>query len=170
VTGVQTCALPIYKPFNKGENDVFQVIERHDSLRYAWNILIWGAILGMIFFAKRKQRAVPVIVAPQNKSLEFLETVGDLYLHEANHLDMAKKKIRYFYHNVHLMYLLRENDTDFWINLQQKSGVNTSMLNKLKEIILRLDQLKQASPEYLLRLNTLLEDFYAQSGKYKQYE
>ncbi len=159
-----------YKPFNKSDSDVFQVLDRNDALKYAWNILVWGALLALLFFAKRKQRPVPVILKPQNKSLEFLETIGDLYLNQADHIDMAKKKIRYFYHNVQLMYLLRENESDFWINLQQKSGVDESILNKLKEIILGLNEFKQVSPNFLLRLNNLLEEFYAQSGKYKRHE
>jgi len=66
--------------------------------------------------------------------------------------------------------LLRENESDFWINLQQKSGVDESILNKLKEIILGLNEFKQVSPNFLLRLNNLLEEFYAQSGKYKRHE
>lgn len=159
-----------YKPMNRTEATQTDLIQSNESLRIAWKLLLYGSILGLFFFAKRRQRAVRIIPEPQNKSLEYIETMGDLYLNEADNLNMAKKKIRYFYHNVQLQYMLRENDTDFWEHLRQKSGVEEKTMNKIKEMILALPKFNAVSPEFLLRLNNLLEDFYAQSGKYPRSE
>ncbi|MBI1222247.1 MAG: hypothetical protein GC180_06540 [Bacteroidetes bacterium] len=155
-----------YKPFNHKEKSSLDIILSNKALTIAWYLLLYGSILAVLFFAKRKQRAVPIIKDPENKSLEFIQTIGDLYFNEGNHLDMANKKVRYFFHNAQLTYLLRENEDDFWDKLQQKSGAKEITIRKLKEMITTIHQFKQMSPDYLIRLNSLLEDFYAESGKY----
>ncbi|MHB1277850.1 MAG: DUF4350 domain-containing protein [Bacteroidia bacterium] len=160
-----------YKPyFRSEEKGAFQLIKKNQALNYAWTLLITGTILALFFFAKRRQRAIPLIPQPENNSLEFIETIGDLYFQEGNHLDVAKKKIRYFYHNVQLLFLLHEHETDFWIKLRQKSGAKETTIHKLKEMIQAIDTFKQISPAFLGRLNNHLEDFYAQTGKYPYHE
>lgn len=160
-----------YKPyFRSKDQNAFQLIRQNKALNYAWTLLISGAAFAIFFFAKRRQRAIPLIPQPENKSLEFIETIGDLYFQEGNHLDVAKKKIRYFYHNVQLQFMLHEHESDFWIKLQQKSGAKETTIHKLKEMIQAMDTLKQISPQFLSRLNSYLEDFYAQTGKYPYHE
>ncbi|MDX5430643.1 MAG: hypothetical protein LPK49_06335 [Bacteroidota bacterium] len=155
-----------YKPFRYKEKSQFSYIHQNKALNYAWQILLYGSLLALFFFAKRKQRAIPHQPTPPNRSLEFIETIGDLYFNEGNHKDVAQKKIRYFYHHVQMKYLLHENDVDFWLHLQKKTGVKEDVLKKLKDMILATSSFTRISPEYLLRLNTHLEEFYAQSGKY----
>lgn len=160
-----------YKPFFRAKDQSpFQLIQQNKALDYAWTLLLTGSLLALFFFARRRQRAIPILPEPENKTLEFIETIGDLYFQEGNHIDVAKKKIRYFYHNVQLLFLLHEHETDFWTKLQQKSGVKEVTIHKLKEMILAMDKFTQISPEFLGRLNTHLEDFYAQTGKYPYHE
>ena len=52
--------------------------------------------LFMIFTARRKQRAIPVIREPENKSLEFAELIGTLYYQKKDHADLVRKKYLYF--------------------------------------------------------------------------
>lgn len=159
-----------YKPYHRKDENAFQLLKKSKALNYAWTLLIAGSILGIIFFAKRKQRAIPVILPPENKTLEFIENIGDLYFQEGNHHDLIRKKIRYFYHNISLMYMLHENEPDFWVKLQQKSGAKEKTVRKLKDMILAFHNLKGVSRDFLLVLNGHLEDFYAQSGKYPSHE
>ena len=50
----------------------------------------------MIFTARRRQRAIPIIREPENKSLEFTELIGTLYYQKKNHADLVRKKFTYF--------------------------------------------------------------------------
>lgn len=159
-----------YKPYHRQQENAFQLLRKSKALNYAWTLLIAGTLLGLVFFAKRKQRAIPVIPPPENKTLEFIENIGDLYFQEGNHQDLIRKKIRYFYHNVLLLYMLHENEVDYWTKLQQKSGANEKTIRKLKDMILAFQNLKGVSRDFLLVLNRHLEDFYAQSGKYPSHE
>lgn len=159
-----------YKPYHRGEENAFQLLRTNKALNYAWTLLVASCIIAFVFLAKRKQRAIPILPPPENKTLEFIENIGDLYFQEGNHKDLIQKKIRYFYHNVLLLYMLHENEVDFWTKLQQKSGANEKTIRKLKDMILAFNNLKGVSRDFLLVLNGHLEDFYAQSGKYPNHE
>jgi MoxR-like ATPase len=52
-------------------------------------------ILFMIFTAKRRQRVIPVVHEPANKSLEFTELIGTLYFQKKDHADLVRKKFSY---------------------------------------------------------------------------
>ena len=57
----------------------FRYILSQPALKTAFYILLIG-LLGFIFFEiKRKQRAIPIIKPPDNDSLQFVRTIGNLY-------------------------------------------------------------------------------------------
>ena len=66
------------------------------SLTWAYYLTLAGLGLFMIFESKRRQRVIPVIEPVKNKSLEFVETVGQLYYQQADHASIAEKKIQYW--------------------------------------------------------------------------
>ena len=57
----------------------FRYFLAHEPLRWALYLTIITIILFMIFTAKRRQRVIPVMHEPANKSLEFTELIGTLY-------------------------------------------------------------------------------------------
>lgn len=50
----------------------------------------------MIFTARRRQRPIPVIRRPENRTLEFTELIGTLYFQKKEHGDLIRKKFTYF--------------------------------------------------------------------------
>ena len=56
----------------------FRYLLAHQPLRWALYLTMITIILFMIFTAKRRQRVIPVIHEPANKSLEFTELIGTL--------------------------------------------------------------------------------------------
>lgn len=65
-------------------------------LRWALYLTMLAIVLFMIFTARRRQRAIPVIREPENKSLEFTELIGTLYFQKKDHADFVRKKFIYF--------------------------------------------------------------------------
>ena len=53
-------------------------------------------ILFMIFTAKRRQRIIPVVTAPQNRSLGFMQLISNLYYQKHDNIEMLKMKYMYF--------------------------------------------------------------------------
>ena len=73
----------------------FRYLLAHQPLRWALYLTMITIILFMIFTAKRRQRAIPVIQEPANKSLEFTELIGTLYFQKKDHADLVRKKFSY---------------------------------------------------------------------------
>ena len=67
----------------------------HQALRWALYLTMITILLFMIFTAKRRQRAIPVVRKPANKSLEFTELIGTLYFQKKDHVDLVRKKFAY---------------------------------------------------------------------------
>lgn len=65
-------------------------------LRWALYLTMITILLFMLFTARRRQRAIPVIREPENKSLEFTELIGTLYYQKKDHADLVRKKFIYF--------------------------------------------------------------------------
>lgn len=65
-------------------------------IRRALYLSMFSILLFMIFAARRRQRVIPVIRGPENKSLEFVELIGTLYYQKKDHADLVRKKYLYF--------------------------------------------------------------------------
>ena len=73
----------------------FRYLLAHQPLRWALYLTMITILLFMIFTAKRRQRAIPVVREPANKSLEFTELIGTLYFQKKDHVDLVRKKFAY---------------------------------------------------------------------------
>lgn len=74
----------------------FRFFLSQPPLRWALYLSMITILLFMIFTAKRRQRVIPIIREPENKSLEFTELIGTLYFQKKNHADLVHKKFTYF--------------------------------------------------------------------------
>lgn len=96
------------------------------ALKWAWWLFLMGMLLFMIFNAKRKQRIIPIIKPLPNTTVEFIKTIGNLYLQEGDYDNIINKKIVYFLEKIRSEYLLDTSILDdvFINKLQQKTGKN----------------------------------------------
>lgn len=58
--------------------------------------MMLGVVLFMIFTARRRQRVIPIVEKPKNRSLEFIQLIGTLYYQRHDHADLVRKKFRFF--------------------------------------------------------------------------
>ena len=65
-------------------------------LRWATYFTIALLILFMFFAAKRRQRIIPVVNTPPNRSLEFMQLISNLYFQKHNNGEILKMKHTYF--------------------------------------------------------------------------
>jgi hypothetical protein len=146
------------KPGRKANTPLAYILEQ-DSLRASWYLILVLATVFMIFGAKRHQRAIPEIKPPQNSSLEFAKTLGNLYLSENNHKDIARKKFRYWLDFLREHYYLSFENSEVpdAEKIAEKTGVNVDTIIILRNHIENMPQLNQ---ELLIRFNAALEDFY----------
>lgn len=74
----------------------FRYLLAHKPLRWALYLTMLTIVLFMLFTAKRRQRVIPVMEKPENKSLEFVKLIGTLYYQRQDHADLLRKKFTYF--------------------------------------------------------------------------
>ncbi len=157
-----------YKEVNKYASTPIRYILSQPSLKWAYFTLLISSIIFVIFKGRRDQRIIPVIKPLANTTLEFINTVGNLYYKQSNHKNIADKKIIYFMDYVRAKYSLRTlNLNDELISqLSEKSYIDKSEINKMIELINVVsisETIKQAT---LIELNNLIENFYTKTGAY----
>lgn len=131
------------------------------ALKYAWWVFLGGLVLFIFFNAKRKQRIVPVIEPLRNTSLDFVKSIGNLYLQEGDFHDMMAKKAQYFLNKVRLDLLIdtQNIDEEFAKKLQMKTGKSMEMINEAISLIKRAqDPYANVMKEDLARINKLLDE------------
>lgn len=147
-----------------GETSIFRVLLNNDALRISLYLTVLGFLLFMIFRAKRIQRIIPIIKPPVNSSIEFLDTISNLYYHKKDLDSIVDKRHAYFLDYIRKHYYLQTEhiDDEFIDSLSAKSGVEKDDLNDIFSLYKHMRG--QFSPvitnESFLRYNRLLEDFY----------
>ena len=103
---------------------LLRFVKANPPLKYAWRLLLGGLVLFAIFNIKRKQRIIPVITPLKNTSVEFVRSIGNLYLQEGDFHEMMAKKAQHFLYKVRLDLLIdtKNLDEDFIHKLHLKTG------------------------------------------------
>ncbi|SHG46854.1 hypothetical protein [Chryseobacterium sp. OV279] len=131
------------------------------ALKYAWWVLLGGLVLFIFFNAKRKQRIVPVVEPLKNTSLEFVKSIGNLYLQEGDFHDMMAKKGQYFLNKVRMDFLIdtQNLDEEFAKKLHLKTGKTMEMIHEAIVLIKKgQDPYANVMKEDLTRMNRLLDE------------
>jgi len=140
---------------------VMRFIFANPPLKYAWLLLLGGLLLFAVFNAKRKQRIVPIIEPLKNKSVEFVKSIGNLYLQEGDFHDMMAKKAQYFLHKIRIDFMIdtQKLDEEFAKKLQLKTGKNIEKINEAIQLIKKgTDPYANVMREDLIHMNKLLDE------------
>lgn len=130
------------------------------ALKYSWWLLLGGLLLFVFFNAKRKQRIVPIIEPLPNKSVEFVKSIGNLYLQEGDFHDMMAKKAQYFLNRVRMDLLIDTNSLDekFQEKLHLKTGISKDKIAEATKLLLDAQNpYSSVIKDDLVRMNNLLD-------------
>lgn len=117
--------IPMMGGDGDGLNSPLYYIMQQPSLKYAWWMIVAGGLLYVVFAAKRTQRVIPVLEAKTNTSLEFVRMIAALHFQNKNHMDMARKKMKYFVYFIRSKYGIHGQPVteDMIVRLSEKSKV-----------------------------------------------
>ncbi len=149
------------KNSSKTSQFFLRFILSNPALKYAWWVLLGGLVLFIFFNAKRKQRIVPVIEPLKNTSVDFVKSIGNLYLQEGDFHDMMAKKAQYFLNKVRMDLLIdtQNLDEEFEKKLQLKTGKPMEMISEATRFIKKaLDPYAAVMKEDLAKMNKLLDE------------
>ncbi len=129
----------------------------------------WAGILGltllllhMIFSIKRTQRIIPIVNPPENRSLEFTKTIGDLYHSTYDLHDLMRKIERHFKEYVREKYRITNylgtpEQTEV---LLAKSGKKIGLISSINTYFKDYRNLHIVDENSILRLSKKLQQFY----------
>ena len=131
------------------------------ELKWAYYLVLIGALIYLIFEGKRKQRAIPVILPLKNQTLAFTRTIADMYYEKREAKPIAEHKIANFLEYIrsrfHLGTIQREKD--FYVNLASRSGHSAEEIQRLIAFLEQLRNQVTVTDNELKELNTSIEKF-----------
>ena len=140
---------------------ILDFIHNNEGLKWAFYLLIFTLLIYFSLRIKRIQRAVPIIDAPKNDTLRFVDSISTLYLLRKDHLELLNKKMIYFLDRVRQYYHLETYriDEDFMKRLSVKSKVDLSSVQRLFQTYESLNDQKEITNEQFLDFNRLIQKF-----------
>jgi hypothetical protein len=130
-----------------------------EPLKWAYYITLCAVILFIVFEMKRKQRVIPVIKAPENTTVQFVTTIGNLYYQNREHRNIAEKKILFLLDQLRTKYRLSTTrlDDEFVRTLSKKTGRSEEDIRNLIQIINQVRSQDSIDQELLIKLNAQIE-------------
>lgn len=125
-----------------GDNSPLQYILSQPALAWAYYITLLGVLLYIIFRGKRKQRIIPITQFNNNTSLEYVDTISQIFLSQKQNRKLVAHIESIFYHNVRKKYFIARNHREFEKTFIQKSKIDE---NELRYV---LDKFKNAQDGY----------------------
>ena len=89
-----TAYLPTYE--DAVEGSPLRYLLTHRPLRWALYLTMLTILAFMCFTARRRQRAIPIVKEPENRSMEFVDLIAKLYEQRRDYRDITLKKFVYF--------------------------------------------------------------------------
>ena len=156
-----------YKDGRPTASGPLAVLLNTEYLKQAWQLFVVALFLFMMFKARRRQRIIPIINAPENSTLEFTQTIGQLYLEQGSHQQILTKKVQFFldYIKSHLRLDTSDIDDRFKVDLASRSGIPQQNIFKLFDLIDLTGNSTRISAKQLKQVTDSIDQFYKQSQR-----
>ncbi|TCK66669.1 uncharacterized protein DUF4350 [Winogradskyella wandonensis] len=155
----------IWDNYNKSGKKVItsplRYILTNPALKWAFYISLFSLILFVIFKGKRTQRIIPVVEKLENSTVEFTQTIGELYYQHGDYSNIIAKKIQYFLEFIRTKYFLNTTNlnSSFIEKLALKSSNSKEDAKAIVDYLLYLKSKTVHSESELIELNKKIEKF-----------
>jgi len=153
----------------------------HTPLRYILSEtpLRWGTysillllLLFMFFTAKRRQRIIPVINTPPNRTFGFMQLISNLYYQKHDNVEILKMKYMYFCaeikNQIGVELYERVPDESDYERLVEKTGIEKDLiyllLQNIRLAIYREEVYDLQLQQYIDGLNVILKGLKGEKG------
>ena len=152
-----------HKTVNRTALSPIMYIHHYPLLKQAWYFLWIILVIYLWLEIRRRQRPIPTLAKPVNSTLEFVKTMGRLYLARRDHRDIALKKYLYFKDFVkrkyHLSFDVSRQEEEM-VALSEKSGLPLKSIRQIVDIGQKINHLKSLTEGELIHFNRTIEFFY----------
>jgi len=153
--------------FKHGAPSPLRYILSVPALKMAYYLLISGLFIYILLNTKRKQRIIPVIQPPVNRTLEFVSTISALYQSTDDHKYMAQLKFKHFCEYVHFHFqinLLHDEERQIE-SLAEKTGTGIKLIKAITEGIRKIENKRKISAKELIHFSQQIDKMYSLIGK-----
>ena len=153
-----------YKPDRYVNTSPTRYILSQPPLQSAYYLLLITLLLYLVVESKRRQRVVPVMKPLENRSLQFVKTIGNLYFKQRNNADLTRKKAIFFKEFLREHYFLSNISAtgECVAIISAKSGVSIDLVRQLLDSISYYETAQKVSDVSLVGFNRNIELFYKQ--------
>ncbi|MBX2956270.1 MAG: hypothetical protein KF846_08945 [Cyclobacteriaceae bacterium] len=133
----------------------------NEPLSWAYYIAILSILLFMIFEARRRQRVIPIIKPLANTSVEFVQTIGNLYYQSADHKNIAEKRIAFLLEQLRSKYGINAHQVNeqTLLTIAKRTGHAEEKVRELFKLIGLIQGKNQIAESELKSLNEKLDQF-----------
>ncbi|MBP8823250.1 MAG: hypothetical protein KBH07_06370 [Flavobacteriales bacterium] len=148
-----------YKVGRAGSTSPLRYMLEQPALRWAYWTAIALLLLTVLVYARRRQRAIPVVEAPRNTSRDFADTIGRLYYFRGDHADLARKLCAQFKEEARRK--LRLHNTEWKERtigeIAKRTGISEEELQHAVRLMDHYNTAEHVGEEQLLTLNKTLD-------------
>ena len=143
------------------ETFIFRYLMKKESFRTALYITLLGILIFSLLQSRRKQRIIPVIERPRNRTLDFVKTIGQMYHEKKDHKEIVRKMIQFLLEDIRQKYYINSHtiDKEYYQKLANKSGCQLSTVRELFILVKDLQLKKYVTSQELHRFTAALETF-----------
>jgi len=144
-----------YKSGKPIETSPLYILLNNKYLKWAYYFMLIGALLFVLFEGKRKQRKIPIVVPPANKTFEYTRTIAGMYYEQKDYKTIAEKQIALFmeYIRTRLRIPTEHINTRFFSQVAARSGNTPEDTKALFTFMEQIQHTPTLAPETLLKLN-----------------
>ena len=153
-----------YKPGGQTKQTPLYFILSNTYLLWALRLTMAGLLIYVLFAMKRRQRIIPVVEPLRNSSLDFVQTISNVYFNHKDNAGIADKKISYFFEFIrHRFYMqTTEMDETFIETLSRKSGIPPGEIQEIVRLLKTAQNSHDIDDDLLLSLDRSMDNFYKQ--------
>ncbi|MGB3870653.1 MAG: hypothetical protein WBG34_16015 [Flavobacteriales bacterium] len=147
-----------YKSGRPGSSTPLRYILSQPALKWAYWTVIALLLLTVLVYARRRQRAIPIVAPPRNTSRDFADTIGRLYYFRGDHADIARKLVSQFKDEARRKLRLHHTawDAETIQEIAMRTGIPKEELEHANRLMEYYTGVVHVSEEQLLTLNKAL--------------
>lgn len=146
----------------KFEKSPIQFVLMHPALAWAWYLALACMLLYLVFYAKRRQKPIEILMKPTNSALAFIKNMGALYYQKKNHKQIVTIQLRFFSSYLLEKYQLlpkQYSNLDAQAKLAHRSGIELQEIKNLFRQIEIVNHADEVSEADMHQLYSAIEQF-----------
>ena len=149
------------QPSKGGIAETLRFVFGSKPLSAAFFLALASILLFVAFNYKRIVRPIPIHKSLNNNSLAFTKLVGNLFMDQENHIDIARYRVIYLLDNVKRKFNLDTSELDevFTYKLAEKADVNEEELKPFVRLLNKIKNNSYLCKDEFMSLNKHVELF-----------